>query len=99
VARPALGRHRHGGGAPGALADIVAGLAEAVAGAISMGGGSYLAGQAEEQLDSTEIAAAEGREIDELRSGTRCSVSAGDGFRDRTPRHGPRRLNGSCRVA
>jgi vacuolar iron transporter family protein len=44
---------------------IVAGLAEAVAGAISMGGGSYLASQAEEQLDASEIAA-EGREIEEF---------------------------------
>jgi vacuolar iron transporter family protein len=44
---------------------IVAGLAEAVAGAISMGGGSYLASQAEEQLYVSEIAA-EGREIDEF---------------------------------
>jgi VIT1/CCC1 family predicted Fe2+/Mn2+ transporter len=44
---------------------IVAGLAEAVAGAISMGGGSYLASQAEEQLYASEIAA-EGREIDEF---------------------------------
>src|SRR5579862_1130080 len=44
---------------------IVAGLAEAVAGAISMGGGSYLASQAEEQLYESEIAA-EGREIDEF---------------------------------
>jgi vacuolar iron transporter family protein len=44
---------------------IVAGLAEAVAGAISMGGGSYLASQAEEQLYLSEIAA-EGREIDEF---------------------------------
>jgi len=44
---------------------IVAGLAEAVAGAISMGGGSYLASQAEEQLYDSEIAA-EGREIDEF---------------------------------
>src|ERR1700693_1055078 len=43
---------------------IVAGLAEAVAGAISMGGGSFLASQAEEQLYASEIAA-EGREIDE----------------------------------
>jgi vacuolar iron transporter family protein len=43
---------------------IVAGLAEAVAGAISMGGGSYLASEAEEQLYASEIAA-EGREIDE----------------------------------
>jgi predicted membrane protein (TIGR00267 family) len=44
---------------------IVAGLAEAVAGAISMGGGSFLASQAEEQLYASEIAA-EGREIDEF---------------------------------
>ena len=44
---------------------IVAGLAEAVAGAISMGGGSYLASEAEEQLYESEIAA-EGREIDEF---------------------------------
>ena len=44
---------------------IVAGLAEAVAGAISMGGGSYLASEAEEQLYASEIAA-EGREIDEF---------------------------------
>jgi predicted membrane protein (TIGR00267 family) len=43
---------------------VVAGLAEAVAGAISMGGGSYLASEAEEQLYATEIAA-EGQEIDE----------------------------------
>ena len=34
---------------------IVAGLAEAVAGAISMGGGSFLASRAEEQLYATEI--------------------------------------------
>ncbi len=44
---------------------IVAGLAEAVAGAISMGGGSYLASQAEEQLYASEIAS-EGKEIDEF---------------------------------
>src|SRR3984893_1051441 len=44
---------------------VVAGLAEAVAGAISMGGGSYLASEAEEQLYASEIAA-EGREIDEF---------------------------------
>ena len=44
---------------------IVAGLAEAVAGAISMGGGSYLASEAEEQLYRSEIAS-EGREIDEF---------------------------------
>src|SRR5882757_8598965 len=44
---------------------IVAGLAEAVAGAISMGGGSYLASQAEEQLYASEIAS-EGQEIDDF---------------------------------
>ena len=44
---------------------VVAGLAEAVAGAISMGGGSYLASQAEEQLYRSEIAS-EGREIAEF---------------------------------
>jgi VIT1/CCC1 family predicted Fe2+/Mn2+ transporter len=44
---------------------IVAGLAEAVAGAISMGGGSYLASEAEEQLYASEIDA-EGREIVEF---------------------------------
>jgi VIT1/CCC1 family predicted Fe2+/Mn2+ transporter len=44
---------------------IVAGLAEAVAGAISMGGGSYLASQSEEQLYRSEIAT-EGREIEEF---------------------------------
>jgi len=44
---------------------VVAGLAEAVAGAISMGGGSYLASQAEEQLFRSEIVA-EGEEIDEF---------------------------------
>jgi vacuolar iron transporter family protein len=42
---------------PGRSLIIVAGLAEAVAGAISMGGGSYLASEAEEQLYRTEIAA------------------------------------------
>lgn len=44
---------------------VVAGLAEAVAGAISMGGGSYLASEAEEQLYRSEIAS-EGQEIDEF---------------------------------
>ena len=44
---------------------IVAGLAEAVAGAISMGGGSFLASQAEEQLYVSEIAA-ERREIQDF---------------------------------
>jgi len=42
---------------------IVAGLAEAVAGAISMGGGSYLASEAEEKLYLSEIAG-ERREIE-----------------------------------
>jgi vacuolar iron transporter family protein len=44
---------------------VVAGLAEAVAGAISMGGGSFLASQAEEQLYRSEIAS-EGQEIEEF---------------------------------
>jgi vacuolar iron transporter family protein len=44
---------------------IVAGLAEAVAGAISMGGGSYLASEAEEQLYASEIES-EGQEIAEF---------------------------------
>jgi VIT1/CCC1 family predicted Fe2+/Mn2+ transporter len=44
---------------------IVAGLAEAVAGAVSMGGGSYLASEAEEQLYRFEIAS-ERQEIDEF---------------------------------
>jgi VIT1/CCC1 family predicted Fe2+/Mn2+ transporter len=44
---------------------IVAGLAEAVAGAISMGGGSYLASEAEEQLFRTEIAS-EREEIEQF---------------------------------
>jgi VIT1/CCC1 family predicted Fe2+/Mn2+ transporter len=44
---------------------IVAGLAEAVAGAISMGGGSYLASEAEEQLYASEIAS-EGQEISDF---------------------------------
>jgi VIT1/CCC1 family predicted Fe2+/Mn2+ transporter len=47
---------------PGRSLIVVAGLAEAVAGAISMGGGSYLASEAEEQLYASEIAA-EGQEI------------------------------------
>jgi VIT1/CCC1 family predicted Fe2+/Mn2+ transporter len=44
---------------------IVAGLAEAVAGAISMGGGSFLASQAEEQLYRSEIES-EGQEIEQF---------------------------------
>jgi VIT1/CCC1 family predicted Fe2+/Mn2+ transporter len=44
---------------------VVAGLAEAVAGAISMGGGSYLASEAEEQLYASEIES-ERREIEEF---------------------------------
>ena len=49
---------------PGRSAILVAGLAEAVAGCIAMGGGSYLASEAEEALYAAEIAD-EGREIDE----------------------------------
>ena len=44
---------------------IVAGLAEAVAGAISMGGGSYLASEAEEQLYAAR-SPSEGREIEDF---------------------------------
>jgi vacuolar iron transporter family protein len=47
---------------PGRSLIIVAGLAEAVAGAISMGGGSYLASEAEEQLYASEMES-EGQEI------------------------------------
>lgn len=43
---------------------VVAGLAEAVAGAVAMGSGSYLASEAEERLYVAEIAD-EGKEIDE----------------------------------
>ena len=49
---------------PGRSAILVAGLAEAVAGCIAMGGGSYLASEAEEALYAAEIAD-EGREIEE----------------------------------
>ncbi|MHB1569793.1 MAG: VIT1/CCC1 transporter family protein, partial [Solirubrobacteraceae bacterium] len=49
---------------PGRAAILVAGLAEAVAGCIAMGGGSYLASEAEEALYAAEIAD-EGREIEE----------------------------------
>ncbi len=49
---------------PGRPAILVAGLAEAVAGCIAMGGGSYLASEAEEGLYAAEIAD-EGREIEE----------------------------------
>lgn len=49
---------------PGRSAILVAGLAEAVAGCIAMGGGSFLASEAEEALYAAEIAD-EGREIDE----------------------------------
>lgn len=49
---------------PGRSAILVAGLAEAVAGCIAMGGGSYLASEAEEGLYAAEIAD-EGREIEE----------------------------------
>ena len=41
---------------PGRSAILVAGLAEAVAGCIAMGGGSYLASEAEEALYRSEIA-------------------------------------------
>jgi VIT1/CCC1 family predicted Fe2+/Mn2+ transporter len=41
---------------PGKAAILVAGFAEAVAGAIAMGGGSYLASEAEEQFYLAEIA-------------------------------------------
>jgi VIT1/CCC1 family predicted Fe2+/Mn2+ transporter len=49
---------------PGRPAILVAGIAEAVAGCIAMGGGSYLASEAEEGLYAAEIED-EGREIDE----------------------------------
>jgi VIT1/CCC1 family predicted Fe2+/Mn2+ transporter len=49
---------------PGRSAILVAGIAEAVAGCIAMGGGSYLASDAEEGLYAAEIAD-EGREIEE----------------------------------
>jgi VIT1/CCC1 family predicted Fe2+/Mn2+ transporter len=48
---------------PGRSAILVAGVAEAVAGCIAMGGGSYLASEAEEGLYAAEIAD-ERREID-----------------------------------
>ncbi len=48
---------------PGKAAILVAGLAEAVAGSIAMGGGSYLASEAEEGLYAAEIAD-EGREVE-----------------------------------
>jgi VIT1/CCC1 family predicted Fe2+/Mn2+ transporter len=58
---------------PGKAAILVAGLAEAVAGAIAMGGGSYLASEAEEGLyvaeihdEGLEIQAEPEREIAEL---------------------------------
>ena len=54
----------HGRREPGRSAILVAGIAEAVAGCIAMGGGSYLASEAEEGLYAAEIAD-EGREIDE----------------------------------
>ena len=49
---------------PGRPAILVAGFAEAVAGCIAMGGGSYLASEAEEALYAAEIAD-EGREVEE----------------------------------
>ena len=49
---------------PGRAAILVAGLAEAVAGCIAMGGGSYLASEAEEALYAAEIED-EGREVEQ----------------------------------
>jgi VIT1/CCC1 family predicted Fe2+/Mn2+ transporter len=49
---------------PGRAAILVAGFAEAVAGCIAMGGGSYLASEAEEALYAAEIAD-ESREVAE----------------------------------
>ena len=49
---------------PGRAAILVAGLAEAVAGCIAMGGGSYLASEAEEALYAAEIAD-ERREVED----------------------------------
>ncbi len=49
---------------PGRPAILVAGFAEAVAGCIAMGGGSYLASEAEEALYAAEIHD-EGREIED----------------------------------
>jgi len=49
---------------PGRTAILVAGVAEAVAGCIAMGGGSYLASEAEEGLYVAEIGD-EGREVEE----------------------------------
>jgi VIT1/CCC1 family predicted Fe2+/Mn2+ transporter len=49
---------------PGKAAILVAGLAEAVAGSIAMGGGSYLASEAEEGLYLAEIRD-EGREVEQ----------------------------------
>jgi VIT1/CCC1 family predicted Fe2+/Mn2+ transporter len=50
--------------APGRSAILVAGIAEAVAGCIAMGGGSFLASEAEEALYAAEIAD-EGKEIED----------------------------------
>jgi VIT1/CCC1 family predicted Fe2+/Mn2+ transporter len=50
---------------PGRSTILVAGLAEAVAGAIAMGGGSYLASEAEEALYKAEIADERQEIIDE----------------------------------
>jgi vacuolar iron transporter family protein len=50
---------------PGRTLIIVAGLAEAVAGAVAMGSGSYLASEAEEKLYEAEIRD-EGAEIEEF---------------------------------
>ncbi len=51
---------------PGRAAILVAGLAEAVAGSIAMGGGSYLASEAEEALYASEIKD-EAREVEDHR--------------------------------
>jgi vacuolar iron transporter family protein len=52
---------------PGQTLSIVAGLAEAVAGAVAMGSGSYLASEPEEHLYAVEIRD-EGRKVDEYRN-------------------------------
>lgn len=50
---------------PGRTVILVAGLAEAVAGSIAMGGGAYLASEAEERLYHAEIAAERQEIVDE----------------------------------
>ncbi len=51
------------GGTGDTKAVIVAGIAEAFAGALSMGAGEYIAGRSETQVQQTEI----GRELEEMR--------------------------------